>query len=92
MGQQVSITELKEQINSIKDCNLKKNSMKIIFGDGNLDSPIMLVGEAPSVEEDKVGITFVGSVGDLLRKMLISINIKKESIYSTFLTYFYQLG
>ena len=44
----------------------------------------MLIGEAPSVEEDKTGLTFSGQVGDLLKKMLIAINIKKENIYSTY--------
>ncbi|MDC0653802.1 uracil-DNA glycosylase [Candidatus Pelagibacter sp.] len=75
------LAELKSQISSIEDCNLKNNSKNIVLGDGNINSPIMLIGEAPSVEEDKVGLTFVGDVGDLLKKMLLAINIKKENIY-----------
>jgi uracil-DNA glycosylase family 4 len=78
------LNELKLQINSINDCGLKDNSKKIVLGDGNINSPIMLVGEAPGVEEDNLGLTFLGEVGDLLRKMLIAINIKKENIYSTY--------
>ena len=78
------LNELKLQINSINDCNLKNNSKKIVLGDGNINSPIMLVGEAPGVEEDNLGLTFLGDVGDLLRKMLMAINIKKENIYSTY--------
>jgi uracil-DNA glycosylase family 4 len=78
------LNELKLQINSINDCSLKDNSKKIILGDGNINSPIMLVGEAPGVEEDNFGLTFLGDVGDLVRKMLIAINIKKENIYSTY--------
>jgi uracil-DNA glycosylase family 4 len=78
------LNELKLQINSINDCSLKDNSKKIVLGDGNINSPIMLVGEAPGVEEDNLGLTFLGNVGDLLRKMLIAINIKKENIYSTY--------
>ena len=78
------LNELKLQINSINDCNLKANSKKIVLGDGNINSSIMLVGEAPSIEEDSVGLTFLGEVGDLLKKMLNSINIKKENIYSTY--------
>jgi len=76
--------ELKLQINSIIDCNLKDNSKKIVLGDGNINSPIMLVGEAPGIEEDNVGLTFLGEVGDLLKKMLNAISIKKENIYSTY--------
>ena len=78
------LNELKLQINSINDCSLKNNSKKIVLGDGNINSPIMLVGEAPGMEEDNLGLTFLGDVGDLLRKMLIAINIKKENIYSTY--------
>ncbi len=78
------LNELKLQINSINDCGLKDNSKNIVLGDGNINSPIMLVGEAPGVEEDNLGLTFLGDVGDLLRKMLMAINIKKENIYSTY--------
>jgi uracil-DNA glycosylase family 4 len=83
-----ALTKLKEEINSIQDCSLKLDSKKIVFGDGNIDSPIMLIGEAPSVEEDKVGLTFLGEVGDLLKKMLNAINIKKENVYSTYVVNF----
>ena len=63
---------------------LKNNSEKIVLGDGNINSPMMLIGEAPGVNEDKIGLTFLGEVGDLLKKMLNAINIKKENIYSTY--------
>ena len=78
------LNELKLQINSITDCDLKDNSKKIVLGDGNINSLIMLVGEAPGIEEDTTGQTFLGDVGDLLKKMLNAINIKKENIYSTY--------
>jgi uracil-DNA glycosylase len=78
------LANLKELINSIEDCSLKNNSKKIVLGDGNINSPVMLIGEAPGVEEDKIGLTFVGEVGDLLKKMLVAININKEDIYSTY--------
>jgi len=78
------LVDLKEQINSISDCNLKNNSKNIVLGDGNIDSPIMIIGEAPGIEEDNTGLTFVGEVGDLLKKMLIAINIKKQNIYTTY--------
>ena len=76
--------ELKLQINSINNCNLKDESKKIVLGDGNTNSTIMLVGEAPGLEEDNTGKTFSGEAGDLLKKMLNAINIKKENIYITY--------
>ena len=78
------LADLKEQINSISDCNLKNNSKKIILGDGNINSPIMIIGEAPGIEEDNSGLTFMGEVGGLLKKMLIAINIEKQNIYTTY--------
>jgi uracil-DNA glycosylase family 4 len=79
-----ALAELKKKINSIEDCSFKNNSEKVVLGDGNINSSIMLIGEAPGAEEDKTGLTFVGEAGDLLKKMLIAINIKKENIYSTY--------
>ena len=78
------LNELKLQINSIIDCDLKKNSKRIVLGDGNINSPIMLVGEAPGIMEDNTGLTFLGEVGDLIQKMLSAINIKRENVYSTY--------
>ncbi len=78
------LNELKKQINSIQNCNLKENSKSFILGDGNIDSPIMIIGEAPGIEEEKYLKTFGGETGLLLEKMLSAINIQKENIYSTY--------
>ena len=78
------INDLKKQINSIQNCNLKNNSKNLILGDGNIDSPIMIIGEAPGPEEIKTNKTFQGEAGVLLEKMLLAINIKKENIYSSY--------
>ena len=78
------LAQLKAEISSINDCNLKDNSKKIVLGDGNINSPIMLIGGSPGIEEDKMGLTFLGESGNLLKKMLMAIDIKKENIYSTY--------
>jgi DNA polymerase len=78
------LKELKKQINSIENCNLKENSQNLVLGDGNINSPIMLIGEAPGTEEDKSGTTFKGEVGELLNKMLLAIDIKRQNIYSSY--------
>ena len=75
------LIKLKKQINSIENCSLKENSLNIVLGDGNINSPIMLIGEAPGIEEDKSGLTFKDEVGELLDKMLLAIEIKRKSIY-----------
>jgi uracil-DNA glycosylase len=76
--------ELKKKINSIKNCNLKDNSKSLLMGDGDINSPIMLIGEAPGEAEDNSGKPFQGESGTLLNKMLLAINIKKENVYSTY--------
>ncbi|WP_440937606.1 uracil-DNA glycosylase [Candidatus Pelagibacter sp.] len=78
------LEELKKNINSIENCNLKSNSNHLILGDGKPDSPIMLIGEAPSANEDESGKTFQGEVGTLLDKMLLAIEIKRDSIYLSY--------
>ena len=78
------LAELKKQINSIENCNLKNNSKNLILGDGDLNSPIMLVGEAPGALEDESGLTFQGDVGALLKKMLLAINVEIEKVYSSY--------
>ncbi len=78
------ILGLKKKINSIEDCNLRKNSKNLVMGDGDINSPIMLIGEAPDEKEDLEAKTFCGDVGVLLNKMLLAIKIKREKVYSTY--------
>ncbi len=78
------LSKLKEQINSIENCKLKDNSTNLIMGDGDINSAIMLIGEAPGEIEDNTGHTFQGEIGSLLKKMLLAINIKLEKVYSTY--------
>ena len=78
------LLELKKKISSIENCNLKDNSKNLILGDGDINSPIMLIGEAPGEKEDNSGLSFQGDVGELLKKMLMAINIRKEKIYLTY--------
>ena len=80
----VELSKLKEKINSIQNCNLKNNSKNFIMGDGNLNSPIMLIGESPSEADDLSGLSFQGEVGDLLTKMLMAIQIDRKKIYTTY--------
>ena len=78
------LSELKKKIISIQNCNLRINSKKMIMGDGDINSPIMLIGETPGKVEDESGRSFQGEVGSLLKKMLSAINIKIEKVYSTY--------
>ncbi len=78
------LKNLKYKLNSIENCKLKENSDSLILGEGAINSPIMLIGEAPGAEEEKAGLPFKGEVGELLNKMLIAINIKRQNIYISY--------
>ena len=78
-----NLENLKKEINSIENCKLKENASKIVFSDGNTQSPIMIVGEGPGQKEDELGKPFVGDAGSLLNKMLKAINIEREKVYIT---------
>lgn len=57
--------------------------MNLVFGDGNPDAGLMLVGEAPGADEDREGVPFVGVSGQLLDKMLAAIGRDRSSAYIT---------
>ena len=77
------LISLENKIKAIENCDLKKNALKIVFADGNIQSPIMIVGEGPGQKEDELGKPFVGDAGNLLNKMLKAINIERDKIYIT---------
>ena len=82
-NKQLLLENLKKKILDISDCELKKNSNQIVFGDGDVSSPIMIIGEGPGQKEDKMGKPFVGDAGILLNRMLEAINIKRPKVYIT---------
>jgi len=75
------LEKLKKNIQLIKNCKLKKNATNIVFGDGNTNAKIMIIGEGPGAQEDVDGIPFVGRAGKLLDKMLQSINLDRRKVY-----------
>ena len=77
------LQELKQIISDIKNCELKKNSTNIVFSDGNPNAKIMIVGEGPGANEDLEGVPFIGKTGELLDKMLLSINLGRDNVYIT---------
>ena len=76
-----NLKRLKKSISNIKNCNLKAAATHMVFSDGNPKSKIMLIGEAPGANEDQEGLPFVGRAGNLLDKMLASINLNRKNVY-----------
>jgi len=76
-----SLEELKSFMSDFKGCELYKSSTNMVFSDGNPNSEIMLIGEAPGHDEDIQGKPFVGRSGKLLDKMLEAIELNREKVY-----------
>ncbi len=74
---------LKTSALSCTRCNLRSSCSKVVFGEGNADARLLLVGEAPGADEDRLGIPFVGRAGKLLDRILEAASIKREEIYIT---------
>ena len=64
-------------------CELKKTATQPVPGDGNPNSEIVFIGEAPGRDEDRQGRPFVGAAGKFLAEMLEVIKLKREEIYIT---------
>ncbi len=75
--------DLRNEIENLDNCELKSNSTKLVFADGNNQSQIMIIGEGPGQKEDEAGKPFVGDAGMLLNKMLNAINIERNQVYIT---------
>ena len=75
------LNKLKKKIQHIKNCDLKNNATNLVFGDGNINSKIMIIGEGPGANEDAEGKPFVGRAGKLLDKMLEAIQLNRKKVY-----------
>ncbi|WP_119462240.1 uracil-DNA glycosylase [Rhodospirillaceae bacterium SYSU D60014] len=82
-----TLDELEKALNAFKGCALKETATNTVFGDGNPEARIMLVGEAPGADEDRLGRPFVGVSGQLLDRMLACIQLDRQSVYITNVVY-----
>ena len=76
-----NLTSLDEIIKKCKKCNLHKTRQNTVFGEGDPDSNIMIIGEAPGREEDEAGRPFIGRAGKLLNEFLKSIDLNRDSVF-----------
>ncbi len=73
--------DLKKIVEEFDGCNLKKMATNTVFCDGNPESKIMVIGEAPGNHEDLQGIPFCGDSGKVLDAMFEAINMKRANDY-----------
>jgi uracil-DNA glycosylase family 4 len=75
------LDKLKKKMKLIKNCDLKKSATNLVFGDGDINSKIMIIGEGPGSNEDAEGKPFIGRAGKLLNKMLEAIQLDRTMVY-----------
>jgi len=79
-----TIEELEAAIRSFEGCALKRTAKNTVFADGLPSAPVMIVGEAPGADEDRLGKPFVGVSGQLMDRMMEAIGLKRgEGFYIT---------
>jgi len=78
-----NLAELKAAMESYEGCTLKKTCQQTVFADGDPSARLMIVGEAPGADEDRLGLPFVGASGKLLDRMLGAIGLDRTQAYIT---------
>jgi DNA polymerase len=76
-----SLADLQSGLAKLDDCPLKHTASNLCFADGNPGARLMIIGEAPGRDEDRMGVPFVGADGQLLDKMIASIGLDRASVY-----------
>ncbi len=77
----LTLDELRANMEGFDGCALKRTASQLVFADGNPKARIMLLGDAPSGDDDREGRPFVGAPGRLLDRMLGSIGLDREQVY-----------
>ncbi len=75
------LAELEASLQGCQLCPLCQERKNIVFGQGNPQADLVLVGEAPGREEDERGYPFVGEAGRLLEKILFAMNLQRKDVY-----------
>ncbi len=79
--EQLDWPALRSTVAECHDCDLSKNRTKIIFGAGNQTAALMIIGDAPSAEDELQGEPFSGQAGKLLTAMLKAMGYQRNDVY-----------
>ena len=78
-----NLDALRSALEQFEGCDLKRTASNLVFADGNPKAHIMIIGEAPGRDEDRIGLPFVGKAGQLLDQMLGAVHLSREDVYIT---------
>lgn len=76
-----TLDDLRAALEAFEGIPLRRTANRLVFGDGNPQARLMLVGEAPGGDEDATGVPFVGRAGHLLDAMLHAIALDRTQVY-----------
>ncbi len=79
----LQLSGLEEKYRNCEKCLLNQGRTKFVYGEGNPDAKLMLIGEAPGADENVSGRPFVGKAGQLLTRMLTAIKLNRNDVYIT---------
>ncbi len=79
----MTYAELRSAALSCTSCPLHERRTNVVFGEGNVRSPLVLVGEGPGDNEDKTGRPFVGKAGQLLERAIRDCGLERDQVYIT---------
>jgi DNA polymerase len=83
-NKQLILEQIKADIISQNICpDLAQEAKNLVIGNGNLNSNVVFIGEAPGKKEDETGIPFMGAAGKFLNELLSSINLERSEIFIT---------
>ena len=78
-----SLSDLATALSQLDSCPLKHTASTMCFADGNAGARLMIIGEAPGRDEDRLGVPFVGAAGQFLDHMLASVGLDRSGVYLT---------
>ena len=73
--------ELAAEVASCRRCNLHLGRTNTVFGDGSHKAELMFIGEGPGADEDAQGLPFVGRAGELLTRMIVAMQVRREDVF-----------
>ena len=82
-----TIAALAGLVQQFDDCPLKRTATNTVFAYGNPEAPVLIIGEAPGADEDRIGKPFVGRAGQLLDRMLAAIGLDRTGVQITNVIY-----
>src|SRR5262245_26408904 len=81
-AKQAAMAELRARASVCQKCpHLAATRKNVVFGVGDIDSPLMFVGEAPGADEDQQGEPFVGKAGQLLTRIVQTMGFTRDTVY-----------